>query len=138
MVELRRQPALRLEPEQLEEPVPILLISDDWDVAELYRLKLEVDGYRPTVVRSVREAISQMPVCGPDIIYFYVGQAGEREVEAWRTLRDHEATGRRPIIVLVDGMAVLERVRVELRALDYVVPVDGSRPQLSSGASFDL
>jgi DNA-binding response OmpR family regulator len=138
MVPLRRQPALRLEPEQLEEPVPILLISDDWDVAELYRLKLEVDGYRPTVVRSVRQALTQMPVCCPDIIYFYAGPATESDLQAWRALRDHEAAGRRPIIVLVDGQAATERVRGELRGLDYIVPVDGSLPQLTTAEGFDV
>lgn len=131
-VQLRRQPALRLEPEQLEEPVPILVISDDWDVAELYRLKLEVDGYRPTVVQTVGQALSQIPVCLPDIIYFYAGAATDVELDGWRRLRESAPSKRTPIIVLVNDGHAMDQVRGVLRPLDYLVALDGSR--LGAGA----
>lgn len=136
LVQLRRQPALRLQPEQLEEPVPILLVSEDRDVAELYRLKLEIDGYRPTVVRSVAEAVVQMPVCGPDIIYFYAGGVPQPAIQAFQALRDHEATGLTPIIVLVDEAGGMDAMRDELRPVDYLVPVDGRRPELGTADLF--
>src|SRR5205809_763412 len=56
-----------------EEPVEILFVAGDPDLAELYRMKLELDGYRVTIVSSVEEAIDRFrrspngstPACPP-------------------------------------------------------------------------
>ena len=56
-----------------EDPVDVLFVAGDPDLAELYRMKLELDGYYVTVVTSIEAAIEAASRQPADIIYLDLG-----------------------------------------------------------------
>ena len=55
--------------EVVDEDVNVLFIEDDPAVAEMYKLKLELDGYRVTVAKSGEEGLDQAKRHVPDIVF---------------------------------------------------------------------
>src|SRR3989442_2050258 len=55
--------------EVVDEEVNVLFIEDDPAVAEMYKLKLELDGYRVTVAKSGEEGLERAKKLVPDIVF---------------------------------------------------------------------
>src|SRR6266702_4338391 len=55
--------------EVIDEDVNVLFIEDDPAVAEMYKLKLELDGYRVTVAKSGEEGLDHANSQVPDIVF---------------------------------------------------------------------
>jgi CheY-like chemotaxis protein len=83
-----------------EDPVDVLFVAGDPDLAELYRMKLELDGYYVTVVTSVEEAIEAVSRQPADIIYLDLGDLRLRTIASWRALRQEPAMRNTPMILL--------------------------------------
>src|SRR2546423_13889393 len=83
-----------------EEPVEILFVAGDPDLAELYRMKLELDGYRVTIVSSVEEAIDAVSRQAVDIIYLDLGDLRLQAIASWRALRQEPAMRNTPMILV--------------------------------------
>ncbi len=49
-------------------PAHVLLIEDDWTIADMYRLQLEYDGYRVTVAANGDSGIQAIASGRPDIV----------------------------------------------------------------------
>src|SRR5437588_12348573 len=80
-----------------DEEVRVLFIEDDPAVAEMYKLKLELDGYTVTVAKDGEEGLPLANETPPDIIFLDT---------------------RLP---KMDGFAVLERLRGTHRTKDIPV-----------------
>lgn len=133
MAILYRRPDVAQRDETLEEPVDILFIQEDSAVAEMYRLKLELDGYRVTLAEAgdpVEELLNRHE---PDIVYIDVRSPGERSVAALRELRSATAARNIPVVILSGTPAeTLTRQGIELGRSDYVVRCDATQRSLSS------
>ena len=108
--------------EELGETVNIFFLQGDPALAEGYRLKLELDGYQVTVASPSDVALENLRAQPPDIIFLDASLRAPGSTRLLRSLRDHPATQRVPVVVLstrtpgelaMDGM--------NLGPLDYVV-----------------
>ncbi|TMF60839.1 MAG: hypothetical protein E6I16_05140 [Chloroflexi bacterium] len=108
-----------------EEPVDILFVAGDLDLAELYRMKLELDGYRVTVATSVEaatEAVSRQPA---DIVYLDLGDLRLQAIASWRALRQVPEMRNTPMILLSgpDGQR-FARLRGRPGGFDHFIAAD--------------
>jgi two-component system, OmpR family, phosphate regulon response regulator PhoB len=108
-----------------EEVIHVLFIEDDPSVAEMYKLKLELDGYQVKVVPNDDRVVQEAASLRPDMIYLDL-RFGEEE--GFATLQRLRATGRTrgvPVIILSRQPASeLAGRGFEAELLDYVVRAD--------------
>jgi len=81
-----------------EDLISVLFIEDDAHLAEMYRLKLETDGYQVTIAES-EESVKQVL---PDLIYLDIRAPHRDRVRVLRRLRAHDATKPIPVVILSD------------------------------------
>ena len=81
-----------------EDPVSVLFIEDDPQIAEMFRLKLETDGYQVTIAGS-GEGI---PRALPDLIFLDIRAPHRERIGVLRTLRDGGATSAIPVVIVSD------------------------------------
>jgi len=86
----------------VDETIRVLFIESDPAVAEMYKLKLELDGYEVSVLALDDEVIPQATMLRADLIYVDIRR---REAEGFATLealRATESTRFIPVIILSD------------------------------------
>ena len=100
----------------------ILLIAADSDVAEMYRMKLEVDGYRVTVVDTDQLSQSHMVRIHPDLIFLDIRAPHRERAQVLMRLRENRATRRVPVVILSDySQQQLREAGVSLQRQEYLV-----------------
>ena len=136
MAILYRRPGVAESDEVVEEPVSILFLQDDPAVAEMYKLKLELDGYRVRVATLADDPDDLLAAHPPDIIYLDIRSAGGRNLARLDALRTRDAAAGIPVVILSGAPAdQLKAQGVQLRPMDYVVRCDTVRTSLGSLAS---
>lgn len=85
-----------------EEPIPVLFIEDDPSVAEVYRLKLEVDGYQVTITSAESLIFGADPVVHPDLIFLDIRAPHRNREKVLRRLRALKATKGVPVVIVSD------------------------------------
>ena len=105
-----------------EEPVDVLFVAGDPDLAELYRIKLELDGYRVTIVDSVDEAIEAVE-----------RQLRLQAIASWRALRQEPSMRNSPMILLsrLDARRFAP-LRAQQGWFDHLITVDGASAMFGS------
>ena len=104
----------------------VLLVEDDPAVAEVYRQRLELDGYRVSVAGAA-EAARAAAELAPDLVFLNVLLPVSDGVAVVERLRAEEGTRHVPIVVLTDHDEVeLRRQGLELDAADHLI--DTSAP----------
>jgi DNA-binding response OmpR family regulator len=116
-----------------EDHLDVLFVSDDADLAEVYRMKLELDGYLVRIVR--RDDDWPQASWHPDIVYLDVQDGDPAGIRGEQRLRAHPALRDLPAVLLSTLRSHQLRERgFQLGPMDYVVTV--SLPaQLSQAAS---
>jgi DNA-binding response OmpR family regulator len=133
MAILYRRPGIAESGEVAEEPVSILFLQDDPAVAEMYKLKLELDGYRVTVATQADDAEELLGTHPPDIIYLDIRSAGGRNLARLDAVRSRTDAGVIPVVILSGAPAEeLKAQGVQLRPMDYIVRCDTVRTGLGS------
>jgi DNA-binding response OmpR family regulator len=123
-----RSPAYSLPPADGDTPIEVAFVGDDPALADLYRLKLEVDGYAVTLFTTAQGSAGQR-LGHPDIVYLDTGFLSVAGLAAHRRLRAHRGTERVPIVLLSNRLAMQELAeRLEFGVHDFLVPSDGVRP----------
>jgi DNA-binding response OmpR family regulator len=109
----------------IEEPIRVLFIERDPSVAEMYKLKLELDGYQVMVVAHDEQVEARALAVKPDMVYLDL-RLGEAEgIATLEGLRAAESTRNLPIIILSSYAANEMASRgFEAHLLDYVVRAD--------------
>ncbi len=71
IIKSQPQPKRRVGPaaEADDDVVEVLLVEDDQSVLEMYRLKLELDGYRVSTATDGEEGLRKAETLRPDIIF---------------------------------------------------------------------
>ena len=83
-----------------EDLVDVLLVEDDPSVLEMYRLKLELDGYRVNTALDGEEGLKKAGDLAPDIIFLDIRLPKMDGLEVLRKLRAQEKTRNIPVIIL--------------------------------------
>jgi DNA-binding response OmpR family regulator len=91
-----------------EDSADVLLIAGDTDVAEMYRMKLELDGYRVTI-GNVGDPTAHPDGWRPDIVLIDLGIGGGTQ------LRDLQRLRADPLLAEVPALLVSTRSEEELR-----------------------
>src|SRR5437879_9303655 len=83
-----------------EDLVDVVLVEDDPSLLEMYRLKLELDGYRVNTALDGDEGLKKAGDLAPDIIVLDIRLPKMDGLEVLRKLRSQEKTRDIPVIIL--------------------------------------
>jgi DNA-binding response OmpR family regulator len=86
----------------IDDTIRVLFVQDDPAVAEMYKLKLELDGYQVTIVSGRQQLIDTSATLRPDLVYLDIRRREQDGIEMLRTLRHGGPTKDVPVIILSD------------------------------------
>jgi CheY-like chemotaxis protein len=116
----------------VEDDVKVLLIEDDVDAAEMYRLRLVADGYSVVIGHDGEEGLRLASETGPDFIYLDLRMPGLDGFEVLERLRAEPSTANIPVIILTNyGEPELRERGMRLGALEFLVKADTTPAHLS-------
>ena len=100
----------------------ILMVEDHPDVAELYQLKLQLEGYRVVVATDGLRGLELARSIHPDLIVLDVHLPKLDGLQLLAALKDDETTHDVPVVVVTedDSRHLIEQAR-QLHAAAYVV-----------------
>jgi DNA-binding response OmpR family regulator len=105
----------------------VLFIADDLDLAEMYRLKLELDGYWVRTV-GLDSAVAAARARRPDMLFLDLPSDHPERLEILGDVREAVRRPDLPAILLAGSTyADLVREGAVLGAADYVVRVASAR-----------
>jgi CheY-like chemotaxis protein len=114
------------------EDVRVLFVEDDVSVAQMYRLKLELDGYLVDIAADGITALEKARTTHPDIIFLDIRLPKLDGLTVLEQLRGEAATARIPVVILSNWN---ERELVErglsLGALDHLIKSQTTPSRLS-------
>ena len=108
-------------PDAEVESLEVLFIADDPDLAEMYRLKLELDGYWVRIV-GFDSAVAAARARRPDIIFLELSAGRTEQLDVLRDVRQAVDRPELPALVLAGSTSAdLKREGAHLSAADYVI-----------------
>jgi DNA-binding response OmpR family regulator len=114
------------------EAITVLLIEDDVDVSDMYRLRLTADGYEVLVAHAGDEGVGLARERLPDFIYLDLQLPGMDGFEVFESIRRTPSTEHIPVIFLSNnGDPELHERGVQMGALEFLVKADTLPRQLS-------
>ena len=120
--------------ESAEEEVSVLFIEDDPAVAEMYKLKLELDGYTVRVAKDGEEGLQIASDALPDIVFLDTRLPKMDGFTVLERLRATERTRHIPVIILSNyGERELVDRGLRLGALEYLIKSQTTPANLSRG-----
>jgi CheY-like chemotaxis protein len=108
--------------EQKEEKVKVLLIEDEEEVAELYRLKLSLDGYAVSIAGGGQEGLDKAFGEAPELIFLDIKMPEMDGFEVLKKLRSSPKTKDTPVVILsnFDEQDLIEK-GLSLGANEYLI-----------------
>jgi CheY-like chemotaxis protein len=105
-----------------EDIVRVLLVEDDPEVAQMYRLKLELDGYAVEVASDGLQALLTAMANPPDILFLDLRLPKMDGLGVLEVLRQDERTRKLPVVILSNysEQELVER-GLKLGALDFLI-----------------
>ncbi|TMG32948.1 MAG: response regulator transcription factor [Chloroflexi bacterium] len=105
-----------------DDTIRVLFIEDDPAVAEMYKLKLELDGYQVTVVANDNQVLTETATVKPDMIFLDLGVGEDLGFATLQRLRATDSGRQVPVIILSRrGPHDMAGRGFKADALDYVV-----------------
>jgi DNA-binding response OmpR family regulator len=83
----------------MEEPT-VLIVEDEKDAVEMYRIALEVEGYQVLVAHTVPAAIKELEKARPDLILLDVVLRGNSGLELCEKIRQDPETADLPVVII--------------------------------------
>jgi DNA-binding response OmpR family regulator len=112
--------------------IRVLFVEDDPALADMYRTKLELDGYLVDVARDGEEALARLNGELPDLVFMDVRLPKMNGIRVLEELRDREQTRHLPVVILSNYSDHDWGVRVrELGALEWLVKTSITPGQVS-------
>jgi PleD family two-component response regulator len=110
--------------------VEAIYIGGDGGLADLYRLKLEMDGYLVRLASTGTEGLAQARKRIPDIVFIDLGPADESLLQTHRRLRRDRELKDIPAVLLWRGDTdPLTIESLGLGARDFLVRANGSHSE---------
>jgi len=128
--EIRDQGLTRAE----EDDVRVLFVEDDPAVAQMYRLKLELDGYAVEVAVDGVQAVHMATCSPPDIIFLDIRLPRMDGLGVLEALRQDERTRTVPVVILSNysERELVDR-GLKLGALEYLIKSQTSPARVAGG-----
>jgi CheY-like chemotaxis protein len=118
----------------LSDEVRVLFIEDDPTVAQMYKLKLELDGYQVTMAKDGEEGLDLATQARPDIIFLDIRLPKMDGFAVLERLRGNEQTRHIPVVILSNyGERELVERGLKLGALEYLIKSQTTPANLSRG-----
>ena len=115
-----------------DDTIRVLFIEDDPDVAEMYKLKLELDGYMVTIVTPGEDAAQLASTVRPELVFLDTQRHEEAAMATLRALRSNPSTKTVPVIILSSQNAhAFAAAGFRTDSNDYVVHADLTLSSLS-------
>lgn len=103
----------------------LVLVEDDADYAELYKFRLEQDGYEVALAADGRTGLDVIRQTRPDLVYLDVRLPELGGLEVLQALRADPSTAALPVVVLSNyDEAQLREEGFQLGVLDWLVKAD--------------
>jgi DNA-binding response OmpR family regulator len=116
-----------------EERVRVLLVEDDQEFAEMYRLKLEADGYEVSLARDGERGLRMAGDSPPDLIFLDIRMPRMGGLEMLEHLREDPATESLPVVILSNyGEDELRKRGLDLGALEWLIKANVTPSDVSS------
>jgi CheY-like chemotaxis protein len=116
------------------EDVRVLFVEDDAAVAQMYKLKLELDGYRVEIAGDGEIALQMARASLPDLIFLDIRLPKVGGLDVLEALRADPQTSNVPVVILSSNS---ERELVErgarLGVLDHLIKSKTTPAQLADG-----
>ena len=117
-----------------DQTIDVLLIEDDQETLEMYKLKLEKDGYRVHVAMDGEEGVRRASELSPDIVFLDIRLPKKDGFTVLEELREQEATAHIPVIILSNyGEKELVDRGLKQGAMEFLVKAQTSPIVLSEG-----
>jgi CheY-like chemotaxis protein len=116
--------------------VRVLFVEDDASVAQMYRLKLELDGYTVDVAGDGLAALEKARAISPDMIFLDIRLPKLDGLSVLEALRADDATAGIPVVILSNWneRELVER-GLKLGALDHLIKSQTTPARLSQRLS---
>ena len=112
----------------------VLLVEDDPSVAQMYKLKLELDGYRVEVAPDGEAALEMARRGTPDIVFLDIRLPRLDGLGVLEALRSDPATEPLPVVILSNfNEAELVERGARLGALDHLIKSQTTPARLVGG-----
>ncbi|HLH71582.1 MAG TPA: response regulator [Candidatus Dormibacteraeota bacterium] len=120
--------------ERCEDEVTVLLVEDDAALADMYRLKLEQDGYTVRVAGDAEAALVMLERELPDLIFLDIRLPRMDGLAFLERLRAAPRTRGIPVVI-VSNYSEEELVQrgLQLGALEYLIKSQTTPGRLSQG-----
>jgi CheY-like chemotaxis protein len=114
--------------------VRVLFVEDDPSVAQMYKLKLELDGYDVEVASDGEKALEFAHRARPDIVFLDIRLPKLDGFGVLEALRKDPKTEHLPVVILSNysERQLIDR-GLRLGALDYLIKTQTTPAHLSSG-----
>ncbi len=117
-----------------DQVIDVLLIEDDQDTLEMYKMKLEKDGYRVHVAGDGEEGIRRATELTPDIIFLDIRLPKKDGFTVLEELRGQDSTSDIPVIILSNyGEKELVDRGLKLGAHEFLIKAHTTPNSLSEG-----
>ncbi len=117
-----------------EDDVRVLFVEDDPAVAQMYKLKLELDGYAVDVATDGVQALQMATGNPPDIIFLDIRLPKMDGLGVLEALRKDERTTNVPVVILSNyGERELMDRGLKLGALEYLIKSQTTPARVAGG-----
>jgi DNA-binding response OmpR family regulator len=120
--------------EHSTDDIRVLFVEDDPTVAQMYRLKLELDGYHVIMAKDGEEGLRLAGEVSPDIVFLDIRLPKVDGFAVLEGLRKREQTRNVPVVILSNyGERELVDRGLKLGALEYLIKSQTTPANLSRG-----
>jgi DNA-binding response OmpR family regulator len=120
--------------EQSSDEVRVLFVEDDPTVAQMYRLKLELDGYKVIMAKDGEEGLRLANEVNPDLVFLDIRLPKVDGFAVLEGLRGNDQTRNVPVVILSNyGEQELVERGLKLGALEYLIKSQTTPAHLSRG-----
>jgi DNA-binding response OmpR family regulator len=120
--------------ENSSDEIRVLFVEDDPTVAQMYRLKLELDGYQVIMAKDGEEGLRLANEVVPDIVFLDIRLPKVDGFAVLEGLRGCDRTRNVPVVILSNyGEQELVDKGLKLGALEYLIKSQTTPANLSRG-----
>jgi DNA-binding response OmpR family regulator len=120
--------------EHSSDEIRVLFVEDDPTVAQMYRLKLELDGYKVIMAKDGEEGLRLANEVDPDIVFLDIRLPKVDGFAVLESLRSCSRTMNVPVVILSNyGEKELVDRGLKLGALEYLIKSQTTPANLSQG-----
>jgi DNA-binding response OmpR family regulator len=120
--------------QQSSDEIRVLFVEDDPTVAQMYRLKLELDGYQVIMAKDGEEGLRLANEVDPDIVFLDIRLPKVDGFAVLEGLRAYDRTKNVPVVILSNyGEQELVERGLKLGALEYLIKSQTTPANLSRG-----